>query len=139
MIKFRAWHKEYKQMRGVKLIAWLEDGQIGLHLDYMPDGRGQFHLDEKLELMQWTGLVDKNGKELYEGDIVVFYPPWGAHAHLVERSKTNHNLIVTELYVRNIYPDEYNELDEINFTMGIIEGNRWEQPELLNDNENEKE
>ena len=107
-IKFRAWDKENKEMVEVELL-----GKRILLIK-----NGEWENIEDFEVMQYTGLKDKNGHEIYEGDIVRCYG--GAYWNGIYE----YNYVIE---VRDI-----RDLNEIVHSENVeILGNKYENPELL--------
>lgn len=80
---------------------------------------------------QFTGLYDKNGKEIYEGDILSSY-------YHLEKGKPNHAPVVYKngAFTWHGKPLGYDEeaLEPSSTDWSIITGNIYENPELIDTN-----
>lgn len=143
-IKFRVWDKYKKQMYPISSIDYdIFSQEIRIiavgHKNGMCTSYNKNHNSEKcditaLELMQYTGLHDKNGKELYEGDIVkitnknskvISMKPIIADIEWSEEYLT-YTLITTS--VKDAFESLKDYLDE--YDIEVI-GNIYDNPELL--------
>lgn len=85
-IKFRAWNPRDEQMG--KVIELCEDT---IKIEY-EDGSTQDWIRSGFHLMQYTGLKDKNGVDIYEGDVVVY----STQLHLFNKRKSGKYCKVVE-------------------------------------------
>lgn len=132
--KFRVWHYELGRLMSVKCMFFqdseieefeLNDALMNDYITAYPD---------EIELMQSTGLKDKNGKEIFEGDVVRMRNPRDRRQigmFQVVRVANSPMLglldqkLTTEIF--NLYEHMRNYYE--------VKGNVYENPELLEVNE----
>lgn len=127
-IKFRAWDKKHNDM--------LED--VGIEVDKYSNltisSRGIFIRPDNpdFELMQYTGLRDKNGTEIHEGDIISIMPnnPKGYVAEVYWQGGGFETTSVDGDSSTALHATLYEAVDRGNCK---IIGNIYENKELMNE------
>ncbi|ASN62118.1 YopX family protein [Latilactobacillus curvatus] len=130
-------------MREIKFRAWHKNRETFLDFDWAVDKLGRVfsildkcvydEFTDEIELMQYTGLKDMNGVEIYEGDVVnVSWP-------LSKLKGINHAIGYSE--VKDGHPvseaiDWYEDVSRLiqthdNGGQITVVGNCFENPELL--------
>ena len=128
-IKFRAWLKEDKKMVNVETMDFADKSMQYLEKSEIVNAyllrRVSF---DDVELMQYTGVKDKNDKEIYEGDILFF------------RDENTKYVVVwqdTAFIIKSIEIRKYSEkmcwLDDTEICCEIV-GNIYENKNLLEEN-----
>lgn len=120
LLRFRAWDKETKTMNGMAEIYRNRNQEIELR-----------PRDEDIILMQSTGLHDKNGKEIFEGDIIK-----NGEAVVDVKNHPTLGFYTTPNGVERFFGDNTsirdfnNDVEDFSDVTEII-GNVYENPELL--------
>lgn len=138
-IKFRAWDKKLNIMLKVDYLEFSQWWVQCERPDDAPKHNGDAFYSERNSfknegtdrhiLMQYTGLKDKNEKEIYEGDIIE-----GGYLNSLTQEFTSKKYIVEfkkasftgKLIGHSPFGDTW-----LNFIKGKIIGNIYENPELL--------
>ena len=115
-IKFRVWDKRHNSMEYINDLYWFEEN--GIH---------DFN-DDNYIFMQNTGLKDKNGKEIYDSDIVKV--TWGSGKIVFYEVKYCESLGYH--YLRDTKNKEDDDIICIyDYSQMDVIGNVFDNPELL--------
>ena len=129
--RYRAWDKDFKTMYEADDIVYIDFEEKQICVKTLFFERASRYDFNDIVLMQSTGLADKNGKEIFEGDILDSED--GFLAGIVELRQDLGMFVSTLIKYNN-----FELLCNVTSSRKII-GNRWENPELLEVNNEQTE
>ncbi|MFS0933804.1 YopX family protein [Enterococcus casseliflavus] len=133
--KFRAWLKDEKEMQNVLAFDTRGHSFLGIEGTHVTvDGWcDNFEVGKQANLMQSTGLKDKNDVEIFEGDVVKITVSNGfdhlEDALSIVKEAEYHSGLICKLLSNTL---EYRIFDEeaTGYQYEVV-GNIYENPELL--------
>ncbi len=142
--KYRIYIKSLNTIEDVKRLIFGDRtetiGQVVEVETY--NGDKYFYLDklEEVKLLEWTGLKDKNGDCIYEGDVVEYFTMFGFDCENEDyyNSRTKQKTRGVVRYEDGSYhPREYyNQIDDGYYSVRLFDfeiiGNKYKNKELLN-------
>ena len=130
--KYRAWHNELGRMMLVKTMFFFANELEELELnDSIMNDNIPVYPDE-IKLMQSTGLFDKNGKDIFEGDILKVANNDSSWFEVVKYDHDKAMFISKEVNLKYEVPETplYDLFSSYLFKVEVI-GNIWENRDLL--------
>jgi len=119
-IKFRVWNLTTQDMQELESI----DFSNGKVVQVNTDGDRILWPDKECHLMQYTGLKDKNGVEIYKDDVVQYLDGEYSFSAVVEWGDFG-------WYLRGIEPNDNFSFEDTAPSVLEVIGNIYENPELL--------
>lgn len=131
-IKFRAWDNWDKKMVYQNDDHFVTNVLGNISYEFYEEGGGGIDWKDKenISLMQFTGLKDKNGKDIYEGDIIKAHPNPEDELHTyLEIGFVEYNAPLFQMIGKGYYGGKW--ISNMVFAPMEIIGNIYENPELV--------
>lgn len=126
-IKFRIWHND-------QILYITPEAELQLNFG-MNDGwslwepYGEIATHREAELMQYTGLKDRNGKEIYEGDLFKLENHWDTYQVSFKKGSYGIEGVSGSPFI------SFERISREDYELSEVIGNIYENPELIESTE----